>query len=455
MQTIPNLPTVEDEHRLLPRTARRTGAGVLTMGNVPLTTLALRYGTPLYIYDDEHLHATLWRFRRAFNERMPAPARFTLSYAAKAFLCTALVQILAEEHVGLDVNSGGELHIALSGGMNPAAIHLHGNAKSADELRMAIERGVGRIVVDNLTELATLDRIAGTLGRRVAIWLRCNPGVSVHTHAAMATGHLDSKFGLPIETGDAAGAVEAAIAAENLDLLGLHAHIGSSIADAEPYRETVRRLVAFAAEMRAKHGWTMRECSPGGGFGVAYLPDDTILDADTAAEAIIGTLVEACDRAGLPVPDVTIEPGKALIASSAVAIYTVINVKEIAGVRRFVAVDGGMADNIRPAIYGARYSVLVASRAPGAEAVLSTVVGRYCESGDILARDVMLPRDLAPGDLLAFPTAGAYSIPMASQYNGVPRAAVALVREDGTHQLIRRRESYDDLIRADVPLEEP
>lgn len=452
MQTIT---TTEDERRLLPQSARRTGAGLLTMGNVPLATFALRYGTPLYLYDEEHLRAALWRFRHAFNERLPAPARFTLSYAAKAFLCTALVQILVEERVGLDVNSGGELFVAQKGGLPASAIHLHGNAKSADELRMAVEHGVGRIVVDNLTELATLDRIAASLGRRVAIWLRCNPGVPVHTHAAMATGHLDSKFGLPIETGDAARAVAAAIAAENLNLLGLHVHIGSSIADAEPYRETVRRLVAFATEMRQRHEWTMRECSPGGGFGVAYLPEDRVLDAERAADAIVGTLVEACGQAGIPVPDVTIEPGKALIASSAVALYSVINVKDIEGVRRFVAVDGGMADNIRPALYGAPYTVLVANRAPGDDTALSTVVGRYCESGDILARDVLLPRDLAPGDLLAFPTAGAYSIPMASQYNGVPRAAVALVREDGTHQLIRRRETYDDLIRADVPLDEP
>jgi diaminopimelate decarboxylase len=451
MQTILS---IDDEQHLLPQTARRTRDGIIALGNVPLPILALRYGTPLYLYDDHHLRDTIWRFRRAFNERTAPPAQFTLSYAAKAFLCTALVQILAEERVGLDVNSGGELHIALKGGMPPHAIHMHGNAKSADELRMAVEHGVGRIVVDNLTELAALDTIAGSLGKRAAIWLRCNPGVSVHTHVAMTTGNLDSKFGLPIETGDAARAVEAALATKNLDLLGLHAHIGSSIHDAQPYRDTVQRLIAFAAAMHAQHDWTMRECSPGGGFGVAYLPDDQVLDADIAADAIMGTLAEECTRLGFPVPDITIEPGKALIASSAVALYSVINVKEIAGVRRFVAVDGGMADNIRPAIYGARYTVLLANRVSGSEPVLSTVVGRYCESGDILARDVMLPADLAPGDLLAFPTAGAYSIPMASQYNGVPRAAVALVREDGTHQLIRRRESYDDLLRADVPLDE-
>lgn len=446
-------PSSDDETRLLPQSARRNTAGLLTLGNVPVTLFALRYGTPLYLFDDEHLRGAIWRFRRAFGERMPSAATFTLSYAAKAFLCTALVQLLAEERVGLDVNSGGELHIALAGGMPASAIHLHGNAKTADELRMAIERGVGRIVVDNLTELAALDTIAGSLGRRVGIWLRCNPGVAVHTHAAMATGHLDSKFGLPIETGDAARAIAAALAAPNLDLYGLHAHIGSSISDPAPYRETVRRLIAFAAAMRTTHGWTMRECSPGGGFGVAYLPEDEPLAPETAADAILGTLAAECAQAGLPIPDVTIEPGKALIAQTAVALYSVINVKEVAGVRRFVAVDGGMADNIRPALYDARYTVLLANRRAEGPAVTSTVVGRYCESGDILARDVPLPADLAPGDLLAFTTAGAYSIPMSSQYNGVPRPAVALVREDGTHQLIRRRETYDDLLRADVPLD--
>ena len=198
----------------------------------------------------------------------------------------------------------------------------------------------------------------------------------------------------------------------------------------------------------------MRECSPGGGYAVAYLPDDHALDARTAADAIIGTLTSACAEIDFPVPEITIEPGKALIASAAIALYTVINIKEIPGVRRFVAVDGGMADNIRPALYGARYTVLLANRVSSAAQVPCTVAGRFCESGDVLARDVPLPEDLEPGDLLAFPTAGAYAIPMSSQYNGVPRPAIVLVREDGTHQLIRRRETYDDLLRADVPLEE-
>ncbi len=442
------------EARVLPQTARRNERGLLTLANIPMQTLALRYGTPLYCYDEEHIRATLWRFRRAFTARMPQPGTFTLSYASKAFLCTALVQMLAEERVGLDVVSGGELYVALKAGMPAARIHMHGNAKPVDELRMAVETGVGRIVVDNRTELAALDRVAGALGKRQAIWLRVNPGVDVHTHAKMTTGNLDSKFGLPIATGDAERGVTAALNATNLDLRGLHAHIGSSIGETEPYVETVRRMVAFAAAMRERHGWAMAEMSPGGGFGVRYLPDDPVLDEATAADAILGTLERECAAHGIPVPDITIEPGKALIASAAIALYTVINVKEVAGVRRFVAVDGGMADNIRPTLYGARYTVLLANRQSDAKTVPSTVVGRYCESGDILARDVPLPADIAPGDLLAFPTSGAYSIPMASQYNGVPRPAVVLMREDSTHQLIRRRETYDDLLRCDVPLEE-
>lgn len=448
-------PTTETESRVLPRTARRDPRGFLTLGTIPLQTLALRYGTPLYVYDDEHLRGTLWRFRRAFGQRMPEGATFTLSYASKAFLCTAIAQLMAEEGVGLDVVSGGELHIALVGGVDPAHIHMHGNAKPTDELRAAVARGVGRIVVDNVHELAALERVAASLGTRQAIWLRLNPGVDVHTHEKMTTGNLDSKFGLPIATGDAARAVAEAVAAPHLDLRGLHAHIGSSVGDLEPYRETVRRLIAFAAEMRQQHGWTMAECDPGGGFGVRYLPDDPAATPEEIAGALIGTLADACAAHDFPVPNLTLEPGKALIASAAVALYTVNNIKDIPGVRRFVAVDGGMADNLRPALYGARYSVLLANRAPTATSVTSTVVGRYCESGDILARDVPLPADLAPGDLLCFPTAGAYSIPMASQYNGVPRAAVALVRVDGTHQLLRRRETDDDLLRYDLPLEIP
>lgn len=441
------------ESLVLPQTARRDARGALMLNGVPMQTLALRYGTPLSVYDEEHLRDTLWRFKRAFTQRMPKGASFTLSYAAKAFLCTALVQIMADAGVGLDVVSGGELHIALAGGMPAARLHLHGNAKSADELRRAVAAGVGRIVVDNLTELAALDRIAGALGTKQAIWLRLNPGVEVHTHAKMTTGNLDSKFGMAIETGDAARAAAAALAAEHLDLRGLHAHIGSSVGDITPYAETVRRLVTFAAEMRARHGWTMAELDPGGGFGVRYLPDDPLVDETTAAEAIIGTLEAECAAHAFPVPDVTIEPGKALVAAAAVALYTVNNVKDIPGVRRFIAVDGGMADNIRPTLYGARYSVLLANRLSTAEAIPATIAGRYCESGDLLAWDVPLPADIAPGDLLAFPTSGAYSIPMASNYNGVPRAAVALVRDDGTHQLIRRRETDDDLLRCDLPLE--
>jgi len=446
--------TMIDEQRVLPLTARRDPRGFLTLGTVPLTVLALRYGTPLYLYDDEHLRSALWNWRRAFGARMPKPATFSVSYAAKAFLCLGIAQLIAEERAGMDVNSGGELHIALAGGIPAAHIHLHGNATPADELRMAVAQGVGRIVIDNLPELDAVNQIAASLGKRQPVWLRLNPGVEAHTHAAMATGHLDSKFGLAIETGDAARAVRAALAASHLDLRGLHAHIGSSITDPEPYREMVRRLIRFAATMHTETGWTMTECSPGGGFGVRYLLDDDVLSPEDAAEAIIGTLITECETAGLPVPDVTIEPGKALIAPAALALYRVVNVKDVPGVRRFVAVDGGMADNIRPALYGARYSVLLANRTSRADIMPATVVGRYCESGDILARDAPLPVDIEAGDLLAFPVAGAYAIPMSSQYNGVPRPAITLVREDGTHQLLRRRETYDDLLRHDLPLDE-
>lgn len=442
------------ESRVLPRSARRDPRGWLSLGNVPLPTLALRYGTPLYLFDDEHLRANLWRLRRAFGERMPAPATASISYAAKAFLCLGIAQMIAAERVGMDVNSGGELHVALKGGVEPSRIHLHGNALPTNELHAAVAAGVGRVVVDNLPTLHALDRIAGSLGRRQAIWLRLNPGVAAHTHAHIATGHLDSKFGVAIETGQAAEAVRASLAAANLDLVGLHAHIGSSIADAAPYRETTRRLVRFAAAMRAETGWTMAEISTGGGFAVRYLPDDAPLEPEAVADAIIATLATECAAAGLPVPHLGVEPGKALVAPAAVAVYTVLNVKNVPGVRRFVAVDGGMADNIRPALYGAPYSVLLGNRASSAESVTTTVAGRYCESGDILARDVPLPADIAAGDLLVFPTAGAYAIPMSSQYNGVPRPAIALVREDGTHQLMRRRETYDDLVRHDLPLDQ-
>jgi diaminopimelate decarboxylase len=351
--------------------------------------------------------------------------------------------------MGLDVVSGGELYVAWKAGFPLERVHLHGNNKSPDELTMGLELGVGRVVVDNFYELDLLNRLAGEKGKRQAILLRLSPSIDTHTHRSVQTGVLDSKFGFTMENGQAARAVELALQARNVDLLGLHAHLGSQIFEMEPFEEGLRRFLRFAAEMKALHGWTPSEISPGGGWAVNYLNGDRALDPDTIAEHLVSVLHEGLAAHDLPSPALVVEPGRYVVARAGVAVYTIGSRKEIPGMRTYISVDGGMADNIRPAIYGSRYEAIVANKplAPDEEKV--TIAGKFCESGDILIRDAELPR-LDPGDTLVIPTSGAYCLTMASNYNLSLRPPVVLVGS-GHDTLMRRRETYDDLQRCDVP----
>ncbi|MCJ7828211.1 MAG: diaminopimelate decarboxylase, partial [Dehalococcoidia bacterium] len=369
-------------------------------------------------------------------------------YASKAFLNRALATILKEEGLGLDVVSGGELSLAQSVDFPREKVHFNGNNKTADELKLALDWGIGRIVVDNFYELELLNALARETGVRQNILLRLNPGVDPHTHRHTSTGILDSKFGFPLANGQAETAVAKAMSASNLNLVGLHFHLGSPIPDTSPYQVAISLVLNFAREMKAKHDFRLDELSPGGGFAVRYTADQQIPSTADYAEAITARITGLANELGLTRPMLIIEPGRSIVAQAGVALYTVGSIKEIPGVRRYVCVDGGMGDNIRPALYEARYEALVANKVGDNESTKVTIAGKYCESGDILARDVSLA-SVSAGDIIAIPVSGAYSIPMSSNYNMVPRPAIAMVK-NGKARLIRQRETYKDLTRLDV-----
>jgi len=437
---------------ILPLTAAVDRAGHLTVGGCDTVELAREFGTPLYVFDEEDLRARCREFRSEFETRH---SDVLIVYAAKAYLGRALASLVAEEGLGLDVVSGGELACARTVDFPLERIYFHGNNKSAQEIREALTAGVGRVVVDNFHELVLLGDAAASLGRRPAcrtgrqaVLLRVTPGVDPHTHAYVSTGAVDSKFGLPLVGGLAEEALVQALASPGLEVVGLHYHLGSQITETEPYRQAAEAVLPFAARMKERHGLELREYGVGGGIAVPYTRDAATPSVAEYAETVVGTLQEGCRRHGLPLPRLTVEPGRAIVARAAVALYTVGATKEVPGVRTYVAVDGGMADNIRPALYGSRYEVLVANRMGDPPQEKVTVAGRYCESGDVLVREAEVPR-LWAGDLLALPVSGAYGLALASNYNWALRPAVVMVK-DGHARLIRRRETYDDLLACDV-----
>ena len=434
---------------ILPVTAAVNEAGHLTLGGCDAVELAREFGTPLYVFDEETLRGRCREFQSEFRSRYPDTV---VAYAAKVYLGRALAAILVQEEMALDVVSGGELAIAASVSFPPERIYFHGNNKSALDLREALDYGVGRIVIDNFHEMQLLNGLSQGAEKRQPVLLRLSPGIDPHTHAYITTGTVDSKFGIPLATGQAEAAVRQALEMPGLELVGLHVHLGSLVFELEPYRQAVAVVLAFAAEMVKKYGLRLKEFSPGGGFAVQYVEGRAPPSVAEYAETITSAVTEGCQEHGLPLPRLIVEPGRAIVARAAVALYTVGSSKDVPGVRRFVSVDGGMADNIRPPLYDSRYEALVANKALETRRETVTIAGRYCESGDILIRDAELA-PLEAGDILAMATAGAYALPMASNYNASLRPAVVLVK-DGEAKLIRRRETYEDLMRADIwPLE--
>jgi diaminopimelate decarboxylase len=434
---------------LWPIDAGRNTRGEVEIAGHALTDLAREYGTPLYVFSEAELRENCRHVLTAFRDAWPATR---VVYAGKAGLNGALIQLITDEGLGLDIVSGGELAVALAAGVDPAAISFHGNNKGEDELREAVEAGVGKVIVDNLEEIDRLAAVAESTAATVAVLLRLNPGVDVHTHHKISTGIADSKFGFPIANGQAREAVVRVRAHPALELLGYHAHIGSQLFEPETYDAAIDALVGFGAAMRSELGVEMRHLSPGGGFGIAYLDEDTPKPFTWWAEVIASAVRGACERHGMPPPTLTIEPGRSIVGPACVAVYRVGSVKEIPGLRTYVAVDGGMADNIRPSLYDARYTAVIANREPGEPGRREVaIVGKYCESGDILIERIALPATVTD-DLLALPACGAYCLPMASNYNGALRPAVVMVSPAGV-RMMRYRETYADLLRHDPILE--
>jgi len=381
-----------------------------------------------------------------------APFGGAIAYAAKAFLPAAMAELVAAEGAFLDVVSAGEMHTALSRGFPADRMLLHGNGKARSELEAALRAGIGRIVVDSLDELARLADLAGQLGVRAPVLLRVTPGVQAGAHHAVQTGGQDSKFGLGIASGQAKRAVATALASADLDLIGLHCHIGSQILETEPFARATDAMLAFAEEMAGTFGYWPRELDLGGGLGVRYVPEDAPPSIEAHVAATAGRVDAYCRATGRMRPHLLLEPGRAIVAEAGVTLYTVTDRKEIPHVRTYVAVDGGMGDNPRPALYGSKYVAVAADRVYDTPLERVSLVGRYCESGDVLIEEADLPR-VAAGDLVAVLTTGAYTYSMASTYNRVPRAPVVFVA-DGTARLVVRRETYEDLLALDVPTDD-
>jgi diaminopimelate decarboxylase len=416
---------------LLPDTATVGADGSLYVGGCSVIELAGEYGTPLFVYDEAHVRARCRQAVAAFGAGR-------VIYATKAFLCRAMARLAHDDGLLLDVASGGELHVALSAGVPASWCTFHGNNKSLDELRTAITSGVRNVVVDNFDELDRLDALHHDGAPRPDILVRVTPGVHAHTHHYIATGQDDSKFGFNLANGDAARAVERARRSPSVNLVGLHCHIGSNVFAAEFFARAAEVMAGFAVPL------DLPELVLGGGLGVAYVEGELAPSFDEWATAVH----DACRSAGVG-SAVSVEPGRAIVAAAAVTVYEVGTIKAIPGVRTYVAVDGGMSDNPRPVLYGSGYEALL-PRAVGAERPQRVrVVGKHCESGDVLLFDARVPADLAVGDLLAVPVTGAYGHSMGSNYNKVPRPAVVFVAE-GQARLVVRRETYDDLLATDV-----
>jgi len=448
----------DDVNVLLPEvwaeTVRRNPAGALEVGRVDVRDLAAQYGTPVYVLDEADFRARAAAFRDAFRDAFAdLCGGADVYYAGKAFLCTEVARWLAHDGVRLDACSGGELAVLQRAGVPGRDIGLHGNNKSDAELQRAVTGGVGRVVIDSLPEIGRLAGVAAQHGVRVPVLLRVTVGVEAHTHEYIATAHEDQKFGLSLSGGAAAQAAAEILARPELELRGLHSHIGSQIFGTDGFEVAARRLLALHAQVQKDHQLTLPEIDLGGGFGVAYTSEHDPLAAKTLADALAGIVGRECRALGVAVPRVSGEPGRAIAGPSTVTLYSAGTIKDVqldhGMVRRYVAVDGGMSDNIRTALYDADYSCTLASRASAAAPVLARVVGKHCESGDVVVKDEFLPSNLEAGDLLAVPGTGAYCRSMSSQYNHVPRPPVVAVR-DGASRLLLRRETEADLLALDV-----
>lgn len=428
--------------KLLQGTAQITSSGHLEIGGVSATELAARYGTPLYIMDEAFIRKNCRAWQQAVGNHGK------VAYASKAFCTLAMCRLVDQEGLSLDVVSGGELATALAANFPAERIYFNGNNKSLEEIELAVRSNVGRVIVDNFYELEMLEQTAARFKRPVSILLRICPGVEAHTHEYVQTGQLDSKFGFTLDNGQAMSAVKVALTKPHLYLRGMQCHIGSQIFALDGFAAAGKTMISFLADIKKATGVILSELDMGGGLGIKYLPEDNPAQVKDLVQTVVRSVQMACATNNFPVPQLVFEPGRSIVGPPGWVIYRVGARKEIPGIRTYIAVDGGMADNPRPALYGSRYSALVANKANAALEETVTIAGKCCESGDILIKDITLPR-LEPGDILAIPSAGAYQFSMASNYNRLCRPAVVFVR-DGEAHVVVERESMADLFRHDL-----
>ncbi|MBQ4568787.1 MAG: diaminopimelate decarboxylase [Ruminococcus sp.] len=420
--------------------------GHLTIEGLDAVSLAKEYGTPLYVINEKLIRNNCKRYTSFISDNFKAGS--FPCYASKALSCLEIYRVMKEENMGVDVVSGGELYTALKAGFPSERIFFHGNNKTPDELNMAVKNNVGRVIVDSLTELQTLNEIAIELNCKVKIGLRIKPGIEAHTHDYIKTGQIDSKFGFSIENGEALSAVKTALNCSNLELCQLHCHIGSQIFDTQPFADAVEVMLGFFAKIYSETGIWIKELNLGGGLGARYIDTDSPLEIEEYLTPVANALHEACQKMNIPEPVFHIEPGRSIVGEAGTTLYTVGNIKEIENVRTYVSVDGGMADNIRYALYKADYTVLNASRSSGNILNNATIAGKCCESGDLIQEGVDLIKPEV-GDTLAVLTTGAYNYSMASNYNRSLKPAMIMVN-DCTHRLIIKRETYDDVLKNDI-----
>ncbi len=430
-------------------TAKVNSIGHLEIGGIDTVKLAEQYGTPLYIYDVALIRERARSFKRTF-ESLGIKAQ--VAYASKAFSTVAMVQLAAEEGLSLDVVSGGELYTAMAAGFPPEKIHFHGNNKSLEELDMAIEKEIGCFVVDNFYELEMLKDLCLAKGKQVNVLLRVTPGIEAHTHDYILTGQEDSKFGFGLQNGQADDAVEAALKSKNLKLLGVHCHIGSQIFETTGFLLAAKKIFEKLNEWKKEKSFEPTVLNLGGGFGIRYTSEDDPIPASQYVEEIIDEVKKQAKRFDMKVPEIWIEPGRSLVGDAGTTLYRIGSRKEVPNVRQYVAVDGGMSDNIRPALYQAKYEAILANKALEEPEETVSIAGKACESGDMLIWDLPLPK-AGSTDILAVFCTGAYGYSMANNYNRIPRPAVVFV-ENGKERLVVKRETFEDMVRLDLPLEE-
>lgn len=420
--------------------------GHLTIGGCDTVELARRFGTPVYVYDEMEIRRNCQEFVRSIEDNYAGNGM--VLYASKAFCCKEICRICAQENMGLDVVSGGELYTALSVDFPAEKIYFHGNNKTADELEQAVEHNVGRIVVDNIFELEMLERIAGDAGKTAEILFRIKPGIDAHTHSFVKTGQIDSKFGFALETGEAMAAVKKALEMKHIRLVGVHCHIGSQIFDIDPFELAARVMLDFMAQVKKETGLELDILNLGGGFGIKYLQTDRPRPFSDYMKKVSAVVKEYSAELGLKIPYIIIEPGRSIVGAAGLTLYTVGAVKKIPDVRTYVSVDGGMGDNPRYVLYQSKYEVLCANKANEPRECTATIAGKCCESGDLIQEWTSVQR-VEPGDILAVLATGAYNYSMASNYNRICRPPVVMVK-DGEARIVVERETYADMTRKDI-----